>query len=79
MRRISTTRMPCLEPTHLPAMSTLRIACGMENPSYTGTACVTPSPESSTIPVVRPEEYLVDRGVSAALSQACILSRWTVR
>lgn len=30
----------------------------MENPSNTGTACVTPSPESSTIPVVRPDEYL---------------------
>ena len=30
----------------------------MENPSNTGTACVTPSPESRTIPVVRPEEYL---------------------
>jgi hypothetical protein len=29
-----------------------------ENPSNTGTVCVTLSPESSTIPVVRPEEYL---------------------
>ena len=44
--------------THRPATSTLRMACGMENPSNTGTACVTPSPESNTIPVVRPEEYL---------------------
>lgn len=40
---------------HRPARSTLRIACGIEKPSKTGTACVTPSPESSTIPVVRPE------------------------
>ena len=40
--------------THLPATSTRRIACGMENPSNTGTACVTPSPESRTMPVVRP-------------------------
>lgn len=30
----------------------------MEKPSKTGTACVTPSPESRTKPVVRPEEYL---------------------
>jgi hypothetical protein len=30
----------------------------MENPSKTGTAWVTPSPESRTIPVVRPDEYL---------------------
>jgi hypothetical protein len=43
---------------YLPAMSTLRMACGIENPSYTGTACVTPSPESRTRPVVRPDEYL---------------------
>ena len=35
------------------------MAWGIENPSNTGTACVTPSPESSTIPVVRPEEYLL--------------------
>ena len=27
------------------------------SPSYTGTTCVTPSPESSTTPVVRPEAY----------------------
>lgn len=44
--------------TYLPATSTRRMACGIENPSNTGTACVTPSPESRTIPVVRPEEYL---------------------
>lgn len=44
--------------TDLPAISTRRIACGIEKPSYTGTACVTPSPQSNTIPVVRPEEYL---------------------
>lgn len=43
---------------YLPARSIRRIACGIEKPSKTGTACVTPSPESSTIPVVRPEEYL---------------------
>jgi hypothetical protein len=43
---------------HRPARSILRIACGIEKPSNTGTACVTPSPESRTIPVVRPEEYL---------------------
>ena len=40
-----------------PATSILVIACGMENPSYTGTACVTPSPLSNTTPVVRPLEY----------------------
>ena len=44
--------------TYLPAMSTRRIACGIEKPSNTGTACVTPSPESRTMPVVRPVEYL---------------------
>jgi hypothetical protein len=43
---------------YLPATSTLRIACGIENPSNTGTAWVTPSPESKTMPVVRPDEYL---------------------
>ena len=26
-------------------------------PSYTGTVCVTPSPESRTTPVVRPDAY----------------------
>lgn len=36
------------------------MAWGIENPSKTGTACVTPSPESRTIPVVRPEEYLTN-------------------
>jgi len=46
--------------THLPATSTLRMACGMEKPSKTGTACVTPSPESRTMPVVRPDAYLHD-------------------
>jgi hypothetical protein len=35
------------------------MACGIEKPSKTGTACVTPSPESRTIPVVRPDEYLL--------------------
>jgi len=34
------------------------MALGIENPSKTGTVCVTPSPESRTIPVVRPDEYL---------------------
>lgn len=29
----------------------------MAKPSYTGTACETPSPASSTIPVVRPDAY----------------------
>ncbi len=43
--------------TSRPATSTRRIALGIEKPSYTGTACVTPSPESSTMPVVLPEEY----------------------
>ena len=55
--------------TDRPAMSTLRIAWGIENPSYTGTAWVTPSPESSTIPVVRPDEYLQRDNY--------ILSAWT--
>jgi len=41
-----------------PAMSIRRIACGIAKPSYTGTECVTPSPESMTTPVVRPEAYL---------------------
>jgi len=39
-----------------PAMSTRLIAWGIANPSKTGTACVTPSPESNTIPVVLPDE-----------------------
>ena len=29
----------------------------MSIPSYTGTECVTPSPQSSTMPVVRPDAY----------------------
>ena len=47
--------------TYRPATSTRRIACGKANPSKTGTACVTPSPESSTIPVVLPDAYLMLR------------------
>jgi hypothetical protein len=43
---------------YLPAISIRRMAWGMANPSYTGTECVTPSPESKTIPVVLPDEYL---------------------
>ena len=39
-------------------MSARVIACGIVYPSYTGTAWVTPSPTSSTTPVVRPEAYL---------------------
>ena len=34
----------------------VEIACGMANPSKIGTACVIPSPESSTVPVVLPVE-----------------------
>ena len=44
--------------TSRPATSMRVMACGMLKPSYTGTACVTPSPLSSTTPVVRPEAYL---------------------
>ncbi len=39
----------------LPAMSNLRVKCGRANPSNTGQICVTPSPESTTTPVRRPE------------------------
>lgn len=42
---------------HLPATSIRVIACRTANPSYTGTQCVTPSPESKTTPVVRPDAY----------------------
>src|SRR5882762_6136292 len=35
-------------------MSRRRVKWGRANPSYTGTICVTPSPESTTTPVVRP-------------------------
>ena len=35
-------------------MSNRRVKCGIANPSYTGTMCVTPSPESTTTPVVNP-------------------------
>lgn len=38
----------------LPAISSLRVRWGRENPSYTGQMCVTPSPESTTTPVNRP-------------------------
>lgn len=34
-----------------------RMLLGIAKPSYTGTACETPSPESSTMPVVRPLAY----------------------
>ena len=43
--------------TSLPATSIRRMLLGIANPSYTGTACDTPSPESKTIPVVRPDAY----------------------
>jgi hypothetical protein len=43
--------------TSRPATSILRIELGIANPSYTGTACETPSPASSTMPVVRPDAY----------------------
>lgn len=39
----------------LPAMSSLRVKWGREKPSYTGQMWVTPSPESTTTPVNRPE------------------------
>jgi len=52
-----------IEPAYLPATSMRRIACGIENPSNTGTACVTPSPESRTMPVVRPDAYLQEMTV----------------
>jgi len=39
----------------LPARLILPTAEGNENPSNIGTVCVTPSPESTTIPVVLPE------------------------
>lgn len=40
----------------LPARSFLITAWGKEYPSYTGTVWVTPSPESTTQPVVLPDE-----------------------
>lgn len=43
--------------TSRPATSARTIACCSANPSYTGTANVTPSPESSTTPVVAPDAY----------------------
>lgn len=39
-------------------MSTRMMEWGIANPSYMGTACVTPSPASRTTPVVRPVAYL---------------------
>ena len=47
--------------TSRPATSIRRMADGMAKPSKTGTACETPSPESRTMPVVRPEAYLSRR------------------
>lgn len=44
--------------TSLPAMSLRITEWGSANPSKIGTECVTPSPESSTTPVVLPVEYL---------------------
>ena len=38
----------------LPATSSLRIRCWGTKPSNTGTTCVTPSPVSTTTPVIRP-------------------------
>jgi len=43
--------------TSLPAISILVMAWGNANPSYTGTTWLTPSPESSTTPVVLPDAY----------------------
>ena len=40
-----------------PARSRRWIACGSAYPSYMGTVWLTPSPQSSTMPVVRPEAY----------------------
>ncbi len=37
-----------------PAMFIRRVRCGRETPSHTGIICVTPSPESTTTPVMRP-------------------------
>ena len=53
--------------TSRPATSIRDIACDKAKPSYTGTACVTPSPLSSTTPVVRPEAYLASRIISRAI------------
>lgn len=39
----------------LPAMSRRLVRWGRLKPSYTGQMCVTPSPESTTTPVRRPE------------------------
>ena len=44
--------------TSLPATSVLIMEWGSEKPSYIGTAWVTPSPASSTTPVVFPAAYL---------------------
>ena len=41
----------------LPAVKFFLTACGIENPSKTGTVWVTPSPESHTKPVNFPHEY----------------------
>lgn len=38
----------------LPAISRRRVRCGSAKPSYTGQICVTPSPESTTTPVIKP-------------------------
>mmetsp|Transcript_36071 Transcript_36071/g.58282 ORF Transcript_36071/g.58282 Transcript_36071/m.58282 type:complete len:207 (-) Transcript_36071:66-686(-) len=46
-----------LSVTSRPATSIRVMECGIANPSYIGTACVTPSPESKTTPVVRPDAY----------------------
>ena len=46
--------------TSRPAISDLIMLCGIAKPSYIGTAWVTPSPESNTTPVVRPDAYLQD-------------------
>lgn len=40
-----------------PATSMRWMLLVMAKPSYTGTACDTPSPASSTMPVVRPDAY----------------------
>jgi len=64
--------------TSRPATSIRRIAAGIAKPSYTGTAWETPSPESRTIPVVRPEAYLTENTFSKLLAtqtEALVASR----
>ena len=50
-----------------PATSSRLILSGSAKPSYTGTMCVTPSPESTTTPVSSPCAY----SVSTAWIEQC--------